>query len=383
MTLSRRGFVASSIVLPFIAKAALAAADDNNAVAIPIRLAGTRVVVAVTIKGAPLTFMIDTGAFASLMREDVVKTLGLAAAGQTRFNGATLPVYAAHDLVFGDTIRQNEILFAAYAGSGLGKDIAGTLAAGVITDNDSDLDFEQNRWRLYPHGRASNADLIQLDSNIVKGRAGVGSAYIFIHGTLGGKRYKFLVDTGAPGSLSLFYSAAKNSAFARPDIPFAPARTANSNGVGKVSPIVRGDVLDLGNGIRFDRPLVLLDQNPAWHLDDADGIIGLGLLRQLNLATDVRKGKLLVKRNSVPAPHESYARSGIWIDRVGSGVRISVVGVGSPAAAAGIQAGDMLPDVDFAGALHIIDQPAGTVVTFTIDRNGTRRQVSLTLADYL
>lgn len=386
MQISRRTLLLGSAAATIAARSGIALAAADPGVTVPIHLLGNRVAVDISVaNGRSFEFMLDTGAYCSLIRQDVAKSLRLETAGTTVFNGRRLPLYVMHDVLIGNTFRERSVAVAGFEGEGLGRDIAGTLSSAVLTDTDSDLDFAKGEWRLFPNGRGDPpSGFVELGSTIARSATGIGSAYIFVDGVLDGTRYRFVVDTGMPGSLKLYNEAARRSGLADgADRRFAPVHTANTNGGGKVSAMVRAASLDLGNGIRFERPFVVLDQNATWHFPGADGIIGLALLRQLNLATDTRRGRLLVKRNGVQAPVEAYPRSGLWIDKAGRALSVTIVGTGSPAAAAGIQPKDLILGMDFDAALHALGQPAGTAVPLTIERAGVRRDVVLTLADYL
>ncbi|WP_294330374.1 aspartyl protease family protein [uncultured Sphingomonas sp.] len=383
MTLSRRTLLAASLLAPLAARAASGEDGPNVPIEVPVQLRGARVTVALRLGGqGPFDFMIDTGAFAGLIREDLARSLHLAQTGQTRFNGRTLPVYDAEDVIFGGVFAQRHITFAGFGSEGLGRGISGTLSSSLLTMIDSDLDFDRGVWRFYPKSRgAAPAGFTALDSRIAK--RGIGSAFLFVHGTLGGRRYRFLLDTGGPGHIQLYREAAKASGLWAPSTPFAPVRTASTNGPGRVSPLVRADVLDLGGGLRFERPLVVLNQTPGMGFPGVDGILGLGLLRHLNLATEVAAGRVWGKINGLAPARDPYGHAGLWFDPVPQGVRVAMIGTGSPAAAAGLQVGDLLPGVDLPGALAMLARPDGTAVPLAIERQGSRQTVTLLLADYL
>lgn len=383
MALSRRALIAAPIAV--VASPVRAEDAGGTGIAVPIRFQGTRVTVSVRLGGhGPYDFMIDTGAYAGLIREDLAEALHLARTGQTRFNGRTLPVYDAGDVTFGDIFAQRHFAFAGFGREGLGDDISGTLSAALLTAVDGELDFDRGMWRIFANGRgAAPMGFTALDSEIAKSGNGSGSACMFVHGVLGGKRYRFLLDTGGPGHIRLDPAAAKASGLLTPSTPFAPVRTASTNGPGRVSPLIRADVLDLGGGLRFERPLVVLNQTPGIGFPGTDGLIGLGLLRQMNLATEVRAGRVWGKRNGLPSREDTYPRSGIWFDPAPVGVRVRVIGTGSPAAAAGLREGDVLPGIDLQTAVQTLRGPAGNTVPLTVERDARRFSVSLTLADYL
>lgn len=385
MPLSRRALLAATLLAPAAARSAVGGTAPRAPIDVPIQMKGPRVTVSVRFAGqGPYDFMIDTGAFVGLIREDLARSLSLARLGQTRFNHRSLPVYDAEAVIFGDLFTEHHVAFAGFAGEGLGKGIGGTFPAALLTALDSDLDFDRGIWRVHPDGRgATPAGFTALDSRIRKAASGIGSAFLFVDGTLGGRRYRFLLDTGGPGQIQLHHAAAAASGLWTPSTPFAPVRTASTDGPGRVSPLIRGDVLDLGGGLRFERPLVVLNQTPSIAFPGADGIIGLGLLCHLNLATEVAAGRLWAKINGIAPTPDRYGRAGLWFDPVAQGVRVAMIGTGSPAAAAGLQVGDLLPGIDLPSAVAMMAGPAGATVPVTVERQGARQTVTLVLADYL
>jgi C-terminal processing protease CtpA/Prc len=75
--------------------------------------------------------------------------------------------------------------------------------------------------------------------------------------------------------------------------------------------------------------------------------------------------------------------SGLWIDRDGQRIIAGAVGQGSPAERAGIKAGDELGGMPFAAMIAALNGPAGAAVALEVGPASARRQVQLTLADYL
>jgi len=58
------------------------------------------------------------------------------------------------------------------------------------------------------------------------------------------------------------------------------------------------------------------------------------------------------------------------------------VGIGSPAAKAGVRTGDVLVGGDFKAMLRTIGGPPGKAVSLKIERSGTQQDVSYTLAPW-
>lgn len=352
-----------------------------------IALEGNRVIVAVGINGTgPYIFMIDTGAAASLIRDDLAKEIALPITSHSRFGGVggqdIYPVFTARDLVIGGTMRQADVAFVGAGNLDYGPDIRGALAAGIVTTRDSVLDFDRGEIRLYPDGLHDRDGFVDSGGRIEHSGGEAASAYLYATASVNGQPLRFLLDTGAPGAISLFPSGATKTGLSSDARPYAPSRPGGIGGMGPIGRIVRAERVAFG-GLQLDRPLITIDGRASRTADIADGLIGLALLRRFNLATDARRRTFAIQRNQQPAPPERpYRLSGIWLDRKGDAVIVAAVGTGSPAAAAGVMAGDRLvgalPDL-----LRSINGPPGKAVTLPIDRNGTKRAVSFVLQPFL
>ena len=72
------------------------------------------------------------------------------------------------------------------------------------------------------------------------------------------------------------------------------------------------------------------------------------------------------------------------MDAERGGVRVATVGVGSPAAEAGLREGDVITNLGaFSDALRVLRGPAGASVPVAFVRDGQTRSTTLTLRDYL
>jgi hypothetical protein len=365
-----------------------AAAPGGRVIVSKLALVAGRVVMGLTIDGAgPFLFMIDTGGHLSLIDEALAHALKLPPQGMTNALGvggaATLPVFLARNVVFGGGAVQSYVAFAGMDRGFTGA-VRGTLAAGMMTAVESDLDFEKGEWRAYPDGRPERVGFIRLADAIVGGdRPQSGSPRLYGEAEVDGRRFRFLLDTGAPGGVSLGMAAARRLGLWDDARPYAPQQTRGIGGVGGIGRLVRVRSLSFG-GRTIERPLVLLRARSDRPGDDDDGILGLEVLRHFNLSTEPRTRSFWVKPYGEFAPEERYGMSGLWIDAARDGARVAAVGTGSPAAAAGVTVGDRLVGEPFADLVRKISGRPGTTVTMNVVRNGAApRSITFTLTPYL
>lgn len=118
------------------------------------------------------------------------------------------------------------------------------------------------------------------------------------------------------------------------------------------------------------------------------GSIGTGVTDRFTLTFDYSR-KRLIFENPASDERKPYDRSGLWLNQALDGFDVAAVAPQSPAAAAGIAAGDRVVAVNGIPAREIpladvrtwLRADPGTRVTVTLDRAGARTDVPLTLQD--
>jgi predicted aspartyl protease len=126
---------------------------------------------------------------------------------------------------------------------------------------------------------------------------------------------------------------------------------------------------------------------------DFDGDIGGGVLKRFVVTFDYGRQTLYLKPTSSPATDVgTFDRAGLWFNRSKAGFAIVDVDPGGPAAKAGLAAGDEIVGVDGKPARSLTvydlrrrlrDDRPGTVVTFSLRRNGRTRTSKVTLRDLI
>jgi predicted aspartyl protease len=356
-----------------------AVAETGKVYRVPVSLSSRRLLVSCTIEGkGPFSLGIDTGAVVSMIRADLAGQLDLKKRGKAPLGIAnrheTYTMYEAREVVFGNAFRQERVLLAGLEDAGLGRDVHGMLAAGCLTTMDSELDFSAMQWRLLPDGAPQRTGWFAHEDVIRPTR--VGSPHLFGQATLGGEKLRCLLDTGAPGAMILRPKAARNSGMDLDSQNWSPTLMN-----GQDARVYRSAAPLIIGGITVERPLITVaDDAPGF---TEDGIVGLPIIKQLNLATEVKAGRLWTRPSGVPADPERYNIAGMWIDEEGKRLVVRRVGRGSPAERAGIMPGDHIEGLEFRDLLRTIGGRPGSQVALKVSRAGAVRDVIFVLEDYL
>jgi Aspartyl protease len=368
-----------------------ASADVNASIVAPISLEGGRLLVNARIGDSEaMRFVIDTGAGRNFLRPEIAKRLKLKVLGGSVAGGvggktALTGIVEGNDILIADAMRQKTMLFSTYDfGRSLSNDAAGLFAAGLVTAYDSDLDFGRGRWQIWPKGRAGMPAGTLLDSAAITAKGGYGSERIYVTAMIDDRPYRLMVDTGAPSSLLLFPRAASRSGLAE-GRRFAPIAVSGFGGrADKLAKMIRATRFALGP-LGFDRPFVKLMDEDGPARPDADGLIGLPLITMLDWSTDVGRSRVWVTRNANGLVADRYPRAGLWLDTArGGGVVVAGVGEGGPAAAAGIQVGDVVTEpAMLADAIRRISGPVGQPFALTTRRGSIVTTHSITPRHYL
>jgi hypothetical protein len=147
-------------------------------------------------------------------------------------------------------------------------------------------------------------------------------------------------------------------------------------------------------GYRIDRPIAefVAPRSGAFSSTTLAGNIGYDILSRFVITFDYERQRIYFSPGADFARPPTYNRSGLSLTKLAA-KRFSVLGIAarSPAAIAGIAAGDAIEAVDgrsgaalrLAEVQAVLEQPAGTRVRLTLTGQGGARTVDLTLADLL
>ncbi len=168
-----------------------------------------------------------------------------------------------------------------------------------------------------------------------------------VTGRVDGIAGKFAIDTGSRGSLTLNTPFVEANGLVEKLGATQEAITGAGVGGHVRALLARAGTLEFG-GVEASKPVTALSLQTKGALADPDraGNIGYGILRQFNVTFDYANHVLYFENNADYGKTDVYDRAGMWLERGARGVEVVDVVAGSPAAAAGVKAGDAIIAVD-------------------------------------
>jgi C-terminal processing protease CtpA/Prc len=120
------------------------------------------------------------------------------------------------------------------------------------------------------------------------------------------------------------------------------------------------------------------------------GNIGAGVLKRFNVTFDYERQQVILEKNANFDHRDEYDKSGLWLHLVDGAWEVIEAAPGSPAAAAGLRAGDRILKVggQTPADLSLSDlrqklreSPVGTEISLTVQSGGETRIVPLILRE--
>ncbi|MGO4702884.1 aspartyl protease family protein [Dyella sp. 2RAB6] len=352
---------------------------------VPMQLSGGMLLVEATIDGkGPMPFILDTGGHA-ILTTDAAKKLGIATQGAGVSTGSgpgsmsTAYARVGH-LGMGDAdIRDLTFLVMPYPHEfnerGEGREpIAGILGLEIFERFAVTFDYDKRQLVLqaYDHGEAPAAEPgervpLKFTDDMP-----------LVDASLDGKPGVFGIDTGNSGMVLLFPQWAERNGIATHYEHGAPAPTGGVGGL-FTAHFAHAQSLQLG-GRRLDNVVAMLTRADAGATGNPTeaGNIGQDILSRFNVHFDYRRGEMVLLPRS-PAITRQYAMAGF---RAGKSAeqpdryKVTWVLAGSPAAEAGLKAGDFIVAVNDKAAKSIglgelrdavMNLPEGTPLKLTLD----------------
>jgi len=361
---------------------------------VPFLLANNHVYIQASFNGSkPLNVIVDTGGHDILVPDSAV-ALGLKVQGAQPSTGSgsgvTLGgVTRVQSIRVGDAIVKDQpISVLTFSNAAEGVDEQGMIGYEFIARFITRFDYGKH-------------ELTFLDKKHFDPRdAGTPVPFRFYHqfpevlGSYDGIPSRFGIDTGARNVLSLTSPFAQRNHIIEREKNGAKALTGWGVGGPSYGYVFRGKDLRLGD-VTVKSPLTEfnLDKGGVGATEAFPNNIGGGLLKRFVVTFDYDHQLMYLKPIAGKVDDlDTFDRSGMWLNVADKGFGIVNVGDGTPAAKAGIAAGDIVVAVDgkAASSMHLYDlrrrlrnDPPGTQVALTVERNGKPRTVTLVLRDLI
>lgn len=316
---------------------------DGNLVLVPTQVNGS----------SPLTFILDTGASSVVLDNRRVAELGLdtVAGDDAQTGGGSVKTGAAEDV----TLRVGRAELAGITvatidlrplDAALGLRIDGILGYEIFAKYVVEIDYAARHVRLHDPSRYRDAGRdavpLALEEKLPVVRVDLARA------KGGTAEAKVELDTGLTAGLTLTRTFVQANGVVDPAQP----RLRITTGAllpGKVSAeVVRLPVVRFG-GFDLERIVASVTPTPeeAGVSGDTVGLIGGEVLRRFTLVVDYPHSRLLLEPNDAVFEADEFDMTGMSLSAPAPRTyRVRLVLNGSPAAAAGIVAGDELVAID-------------------------------------
>jgi hypothetical protein len=364
-------------------------------VTIPFRLLNNHVYVQGTINGkGPYTFIVDTGGH-TLISPTAARAAGLHAVGEGTTSGAgdktATTGFAHYDEIAVGGLRltdQTAFVTKIYDKEIEGLPVDGMLGFEVFARFAVRLDYGARTMTLWPFERFDP-----------KG-AGTAVPFVFydhlpnVRGRIDDIPARLDIDTGSRAEIDITSpTVARLNLRAR----YTPGiSTITGWGVGGPSRsyVVRIPSLSLGS-VTETSVVAGLSEAKGGSIADPnyEGNVGSGFLKRFVVTFDYSHQRMYLKP-IVPPPADAgrFDRSGLWINAADDGFAVTAVAAASPAAEAGVAAGDVITAIDGTPSKpeglsdarqKLRALPAGSKVALRVRRGGETRDVTVVLRDLI
>lgn len=347
-----------------------------GAVEVPIRVRSGHVYVDAEIDGkGPFHFLFDTGA-TNVLTPEAARRLGLVVRGNVEATG-TGGVQAGGSTTvvsvrLGSVSLSNQTFYVLDLPPGASDDtpLDGLIGFEWLNRFPARLDYANATLTLYAGKDAGYVEPTAPARLSFRGRTPM------IDGKVDGIGGRFSIDTGSTGSLTLAAPfVAEHDLATR---YHARTRVMSARGIGGpvYALLARAELLDLGTATA-KRPVTFLSQQKAGTLarKDTAGNIGFGVLRQFTILFDYPRKRIYFQPNADWGQPDLADRSGMRLEKGDGALVVAFVAEDSPAAAAGLKAGDRIVSVDTVPSAGLaledvrkqLKGPVGTHIPMTSD----------------
>jgi hypothetical protein len=361
---------------------------------VPFLLANNHVYIQASFNGSkPLNVIVDTGGH-DILVPDSATALGIKVEGAQPSTGSGSDVTLGglarvQSIRVGDAILKDQpISVLKFSNAAEGVNEQGMIGYEFIARFITRFDYSKHELTFIDKKHFDPRD------------AGTPVPFRFYHqfpevlGSYDGIPGRFGIDTGARNVLSLTSPFAQRNHIIDREKNGAKALTGWGVGGPSYGYVFRGKDLRLGD-VTVKSPLTEfnLDKGGVGATEAFPNNIGGGLLKRFVVTFDYDHQLMYLKPIAGKVDDlDTFDRSGMWLNVAGKGFGIVNVGEGTPAAKAGIAAGDVIVAVDgkAASSMQLYDlrrrlrnDAVGTQVSLTVERQGKPRKVTLVLRDLI
>ncbi len=247
-----------------------------------------QILVKASINGQPVTMMVDTGAYVTVLAESKAKQLGLPveinpASGIVVYGGIRLTRYTVFAGFTLGHLRAPRLTYPLLPDGFLPPDVDGTLGADFLANFDLDFDFAGGKLNLFSRDHCEGKVVYWTNQPVSKIRiTRPDPAHITIPVMLDGHEVKALVDTGGGGSAVMSLETAEDLFDISDDDPRLK-HVPGPNGI-KTARQYPFKKLTFGDVVVNNPQIVLVpDHDADMGPNPPDMIIGISILRQLHM----------------------------------------------------------------------------------------------------
>ena len=362
---------------------------------IPFDLIDNRIIINVRLDGrGPFRFIFDTGAGAVVSTE-LAREIGLKIEGVTTGSGGVGEAkvergdtHISDTEVAGIHLKDEEFGVISFADTkyvfGANR-IDGILGYPVFKRYVVQVDYEKKLltfWEPSAFAYKGRGTRVPLDFD---------RHLPLVKGELDGIPGSFVIDTGARSALLLYGPFVEQNNLRTKYKATIEGITGWGIGGPVRSQIVRISRLKLGT-VEVSNLVARLSLQKAGALTNTEraALVGPDVLKQFTTTFDYSRREMILEKNSQYGKPDSYDRAGFWFGLEGDHFEVIDVMAGGPAAEAGVQVGDRILSVDGqsvarldlpAVRLRFKNDPPNKRVRLTVEREGSRREVVITLRD--
>ncbi len=359
---------------------------------IPFDVIDNRIFVDVKLNGkGPFRFIFDSGAGA-IITPELAKELGLKIEGTSQSGGAGEKTVDTGNTKVTEmqvgNVRLTDQPFGVISFADA-KYVFGTARVdGVIGDEVLQrfvvkIDYERNRLSFMQSSqfvyRGSGTILPIQRPRLIP----------IVEGEVDGIACKFGIDTGARSSLILYGPFVEENNLVAKYQPKVEGITGWGIGGPIRSQVARINLLKLGAvEVRSVVTRFSLQKSGALTSSAMAGLVGPDVLKQFNVTFDYSRERMILEKNKNYGTPDTFDRAGMWLGQDGKIFEVIDVMKDSPAAEAGIKAGDRILAIDGKSAerldllvtrLKFKNDPPNEKVRLTLLSGNEQREITIVL----